>query len=66
MKPSPPFPQPQELPLLPEPGMVVSVPFDLWPQYLARHGLEVVQTWWDERQGQLYAKTRKITPISGD
>lgn len=62
-----PSPKQQEIPPPPEPGTVVNVPFDLWPQYLARHGLEVMQIWWDERQGQLYAKTRRVlAPVSGE
>ena len=59
-------PPPQELPPPPKPGQAVSVSFELWPQYLARHGLEVVQIWWDERQGQLYARIQPVTAKQGE
>ena len=48
------------------PGQVVSVSFDLWPQYLKRYNLEVVQIWWDERQGQVYACTQQATAKQGE
>ena len=43
----------------PQRGAAVLVPFGSWEQYAKQHRLEVVSSWWDEREHSVCIEVRQ-------